>query len=183
MTKSANFFGRRTPGSWFTCKQHEDVLDSIFGTDEESFAKVRQLARPLGLINGGFDILTSGHLRLVSEARYRSATLVALLDSDTKLRQRKGPLRPAVPWPQRAASLFYCGVDVVFEVSSDEEFITIVGVLDPDFRVLGVQYKDHSSRFPGIPTIYVRDNGLHTTDIINRILDNAKKAKNTSKRS
>jgi len=133
MTKDAKFFERRVPKTWFTCKQHEDVLSALQNTTALSLNKVKLLPRPLGMINGGFDILTSGHLRLIGEARHRCATLVALLDSDAKLRRTKGKLRPIMSWPQRAPS-----------------------------------------RFPGIPTIYVRDSGIHTTDIVTKLIEKIK---------
>jgi len=174
MTKDTKFFERRVPKTWFTCKQHEDVLSALQNTTALSLNKVKLLPRPLGMINGGFDILTSGHLRLIGEARHRCATLVALLDSDAKLRRTKGKLRPIMSWPQRATSLYYCGADAVFEVDNDFEFVTIVGAIDPDFRVLGVEYKGHPSRFPGIPTIYVRDSGIHTTDIVTKLIEKIK---------
>jgi len=159
MTKDTKFFERRVPKTWFTCKQHEDVLSALQNTTALSLNKVKLLPRPLGMINGGFDILTSGHLRLIGEARHRCATLVALLDSDAKLRRTKGKLRPIMSWPQRATSLYYCGADAVFEVDDDSEFVTIVGAIDPDF---------------GIPTIYVRDSGIHTTDIVTKLIEKIK---------
>ena len=167
--KPSKFFERRVPTSWIEAKQKEDVLDALARPSD--LAKERYtLIRPVVLINGAFDILHPAHLRLINEARWRAGTLVALLDSDAKVKRRKGPNRPVFTWQERATSLFYCGCDIIVEVDSEEDFLEAVEAVQPDARVLGAEYKGKPSRLPHIHTIYIADRGVHTSDVLRRIL-------------
>jgi len=162
------FFNKRFPYSWIIAKQKIDVFDAIVRLAD--IPKLQpQLIQPVGLINGAFDLLHASHLRLLNEARWRSGTLVVLLDSDAKVRRLKGDSRPIMLWGERAAMLFYCGVDLIVEIDTEQEFIDAVEYLQPDFRVLGSEYKGRKSRLPHLHTIYVKDRGPHTSTIIERI--------------
>ena len=163
------FFDRRTPKHWFTAKQKEDTLDAIARIDDLERAS-EDFIQPVGIINGAFDLLHASHLRLINEARWRAGTLVALIDSDRKIRQEKGEARPIMAWGERASSLFYAGADVIVEIDSDEDFMRTVEFVQPSFRVLGKEYKGRKSRLPHIRTIYTVERGPHTTELIERIL-------------
>jgi len=169
---TGRFFPRRTYTSWFTCRQKEDVLDALYSINKSDIEALKAQARPIGIINGAFDLLHPAHIRLIQEARWRSATLVALIDTDAKVRRRKGIGRPVLRWTERATAVYYLGADAIFEINNDDDFIDVVQAVEPDFRVLGGEYRNHHSRLPAIPSIYVRDSGFHTTDLIERIKKN-----------
>lgn len=151
-------------------KQKEDVLDALTRIEDiETVCK--ESIRPIGIINGAFDLLHGSHLRLINEARWRAGTLVALLDSDRKITESKGNTRPIMHFGERAAAIFYSGADIVVEIDNDEDFLLAVTALQPDFRVLGQEYQNKTSRLSHIHTIYTVDRGVHTTTIIDRILE------------
>src|SRR5262249_13770281 len=55
--------------------------------------------------NGSFDILHSGHLHFLDEARRQGDVLIVGLNSDASVRSHKGPARPIVPERRRAEML------------------------------------------------------------------------------
>jgi len=62
---------------------------------------LRVLGRRVVLTMGTFDILHEGHSMYLEAARGFGDFLIVGLDSDEKLRERKGPGRPAVPELER----------------------------------------------------------------------------------
>jgi len=156
----------KSPRSWYLARQLEEPPDKWARI--EDFAG-RTLERPVGLINGAFDILHASHVRLVTEARTRALTLVAALDSDKKVTETKGHGRPVLTWTERAAALSYLGVDWVVEIEDDDGFVELCRLMSPDFRVLGFEYVHQPSRIPWVRKVFVRDGGVHTSDILKRI--------------
>jgi D-beta-D-heptose 7-phosphate kinase/D-beta-D-heptose 1-phosphate adenosyltransferase len=170
---SSKFFEKKVPEHWMMAKQKSDVLEALTRiTDLEGVST--EVIRPVGIINGAFDLLHASHLRLINEARWRAGTLVALLDSDEKVSRTKGHGRPIMAWGERAASLFYAGADLIVEIDSDQDFYDAIQELDPDFRVLGQEYQHQKSRLPQLHTVYTIDRGPHTTNIIQRIIKQCK---------
>ena len=165
----SKFFERRVPTSWMTAKTKEDVLDALIRLSDLELQS-KAFIRPIGIINGSYDLLHASHLRLINECRWRSGTVVALLDSDTKVQRSKGGRRPIMSWGERASALFYSGCDYILEVGSDTDFLTAIEYLQPDFRVLGAEYQGKKSRLPHIHTVYTTERGPHSKDIIERIL-------------
>ena len=73
--------------------------------DYERITEIVEALRVLGLrvvlTSGSFDILHEGHSMYLEAARGFGDFLIVGLDSDEKLRERKGPGRPAVPELER----------------------------------------------------------------------------------
>ena len=89
---------------------------------------------------GCFDLLHPGHVQLLQRARQLGDVLVVLLNSDRSVRELKGPGRPIVPAPDRAAVLRALGcVDAVVEFD-ERTPITALTRLQPDLFVKGGDY-------------------------------------------
>jgi len=129
------------------------------------------LGRPVVLINGAFDLLHPGHIRLIAEARRRAKTLVAALDSDRKVGEAKGPGRPILTWIERATALGYLGIDYIIEVASQADMDEIIVSGKINFRVQGGDYEGRPTRYPAVPKFFVRQS-IHTSDIVERIRKN-----------
>ncbi len=128
-----------------------------------------RLERPVVLVNGAFDLLHIGHMRVLWQAKKQGKSVVLALDSDEKIKGRKGAGRPVLNWIERAAVMDYMPVDVVVEVDSDEDMRMVVEGIKPDVRVLGEEYRYSKSRWEGNwKTVFVRGAGISTTKIINR---------------
>lgn len=70
-------------------------------------SEYRKKGKKIVLTQGSFDMLHIGHGRYLCEARARGDILFVGLDSDEKIRTRKGPERPVVPEDERVEMLTY----------------------------------------------------------------------------
>jgi len=71
----------------------------------------------VALVDGAFDVLHSGHVRFLEEAREAGGALVVALHSDAVVRSNKGAGRPLNTWQDRAAVLSALrSVDLVTEL-------------------------------------------------------------------
>lgn len=87
-------------------------------TDYRKLQKVIDHCRGLGLrivlTQGTFDLVHIGHARYLEEAKRHGDLLVVGVDSDEKVRARKGPDRPVVPESERMEMLTHLrSVDLV----------------------------------------------------------------------
>jgi D-beta-D-heptose 7-phosphate kinase/D-beta-D-heptose 1-phosphate adenosyltransferase len=100
-----------------------------------------RLSGPLVLTNGVFDLLHTGHVRLLEAARAEGAALLVGVNSDRSARRLgKGSDRPIVPERERARLLAaLASVDCV--VLFDEETpLALIERLRPDVLVKGADY-------------------------------------------
>lgn len=89
---------------------------------------------------GCFDLLHTGHVRLLHRARQLGDALVVLLNSDASVRALKGESRPLSPAPDRArvlAALACVDAVCIFDDSSPEQ---VLARLRPDIWVKGGDY-------------------------------------------
>ena len=95
-------------------------------------AKVRAEGRRLVLTNGAFDLLHTGHLYSLQQARALGDALFVALNSDASVRALKGPLRPVQSEIERAYALaatwFVDGI-VIFR---EPRLTTEIKALQPD---------------------------------------------------
>ena len=138
------------------------------------------LPRPVVVVNGAFDVLHSGHMRVIFAARERceGGTLVCALDSDERVRSAKGPTRPIQSYIERATTLGYMPLDYIVEITSDADMKILLHALRPDLRVQGYDYHTRPSKFPNIRKMYVRSSGMRTSTIEHRILTSHKEHPN-----
>lgn len=130
-----------------------------------------ELPRPVVLVNGCFDLLHAGHMKVLSFARERAGTrgtVVCAMDSDRLTRESKGADRPVLNWIERATALGFMPIDYLVEVDSTEEFTRLVRALRPDLRVQGGDYIDAPTRFPWLRKMFVQTGGMRTSEIIRR---------------
>ncbi|WP_234811658.1 PfkB family carbohydrate kinase [Mycolicibacterium canariasense] len=98
--------------------------------------------RTLVATGGCFDLLHTGHVRLLRQARQLGDALVVLVNSDASVRSLKGPGRPVVPDVDRVrvlSALACVDAVVVFEESSPE---AVLERLRPQIWVKGGDYAD-----------------------------------------
>lgn len=133
-----------------------------------------KLPHPLVLVNGAFDLLHVGHMRLLYTAKDHAKSLVVALDGDAKIKLAKGPNRPIQTFCERAAALNYMPVDYIVEINTPQDMDDLVALAKPDLRVQGWDYKDSVSRYPEIPKLLIRRADTPTSGLIARILEKYK---------
>jgi D-glycero-beta-D-manno-heptose 1-phosphate adenylyltransferase len=112
--------------------------------DWPTLLAVRERARAAGQVvawtNGCFDLLHVGHIRNLQTARGLGDLLVVGVNSDSSVRQLKGPGRPIVPEAERAevlSALACVDYVIVFDERTPEAALER---LRPDVHCKGADY-------------------------------------------
>jgi D-beta-D-heptose 7-phosphate kinase/D-beta-D-heptose 1-phosphate adenosyltransferase len=94
------------------------------------------------LTSGSFDLIHLGHVKYLGRAKELGDVLAVGVDSDAKIRRRKGEDRPMVPGGERLEMLAYQRpVDLIFLKEDGEERWALIKAVRPDVLVLTA---DHS---------------------------------------
>lgn len=98
--------------------------------------KLRQEKKKIVLTQGSFDLVHIGHARYCDKAREYGDILIVGVDSDEKVRQRKGPNRPIVPEDERMEMLTHLrSVDYVVLKEAGEKKFNLVKLIQPDVLI------------------------------------------------
>ena len=157
----------------FVYIEERDELPWLRPTDFKSL----ELTHPVVLINGCFDLLHSGHWKLITRARRNAGTLVCALDSDVRA-ARKDPKRPIQTFIERATMLAYTPIDYICEIDTDKDMYSLVCSLKPDLRCQGADYSKEKSKYPWIPKAFISGLnrkgeriGMSTSEIVKRVVE------------
>ncbi len=94
-------------------------------------------------VNGTFDVLHYGHFRLLEAAAELGNKLYVAIDTDERIKEKKGEHRPFHNIMERKEMFESIKwVDNVFAFGSDNELITLIRAIDPDIYVIGSDYKN-----------------------------------------
>ena len=95
------------------------------------------------IVNGSFDIIHLGHIRLLQHAKsFPNAYVYVLIDSDRRIKELKGKDRPINTEYERASLLAALkSVDRVDVFDTDEELVNLIRDYKPDIMVKGSDYK------------------------------------------
>jgi D-beta-D-heptose 7-phosphate kinase/D-beta-D-heptose 1-phosphate adenosyltransferase len=97
------------------------------------------------IVNGTFDILHQGHIRMLNTARSLGDYLLVCIDTDRRVKELKGDSRPIFDQDHRKAMLSNLkAVDQVELFDSTEELETIFKLYEPDLMVKGSDWKGKS---------------------------------------
>lgn len=126
------------------------ISKGIFGSDSayderniSDYSKLQELAahwKAIGinivLTSGSWDMIHEGHALYLEKARSYGDMLVVGVDSDEKIKKRKGPDRPIVPENERLRMLTHLrSVDVVTLKSSEQPRWALIKAIRPDVLV------------------------------------------------
>ena len=94
------------------------------------------------LTSGSFDLIHLGHVKYLEAAKQQGDVLIVGVDSDEKIRRRKGEDRPMVPEMERLELLaFQRPVDLIYKKEDGEQRWALIEAVAPDVLVLT---EDHS---------------------------------------
>jgi D-glycero-beta-D-manno-heptose 1-phosphate adenylyltransferase len=120
----------------------EDRLIRSLEDMTRTVTHLKGLGIPIVLTSGSFDLIHLGHVKYLQKAKEFGGILVVGVDSDAKIRRRKGDDRPMVPQDERLELLAHQRpVDLIFLKGEDEERWGLIKAVRPDVLVLT---EDHS---------------------------------------
>ena len=126
-------------------------------------------------VNGTFDILHRGHLELLNYAKGLGDYLCVGIDTDERVKEKKGPTRPIHSQEERKFFLENLkAVDEVRFFSSDEELEGLIKSFKPDIMVVGSDWKGKSvigSYYSAKLIFFDRIGDYATTKTIQDIID------------
>src|SRR3954468_14901941 len=109
---------------------------------ERRIGHLRRLGQTIVLTSGSFDLIHLGHVKYLARAAELGDVLVVGVDSDAKIKARKGADRPMVPESERLELLAHQRpVDYIFLKPLDEPRWALIKAVRPDVLVLTA---DHS---------------------------------------
>jgi len=124
-------------------------------------------------VNGTFDIVHLGHIKLLEYAKQYGSLLCVGIDSDSRVGQLKGSGRPINDEKSRREFLLSIKyVDRVEIFNSDEELTASIKNFAPDFFVIGSDYKNRriiGAEFAGQIIFFDKIEGYSSTNIIKHI--------------
>ena len=126
-------------------------------------------------VNGTFDILHRGHLELLNYAKGLGDFLLVGIDSEDRVKEKKGSARPIHNQEERKFFLENLkAVDAVDIFSNDEELKNMIRSFKPDIMVVGSDWKGKSvigSYYAAKLIFFDRIGDYATTKTIQSIID------------
>ena len=160
-------------------------------TLKERVDSLRQSGKVVVFTNGCFDLLHVGHVRYLQEARKQGDCLVVAVNSDSSVRQIKGPGRPIMPEEQRAEVVAALGCVDWVTIFDEPDPLVLIKLLKPDVLVKGGDWPEE--KIVGAPEVKEAGGkvsrvplevGVSTSDILEKVGEAArKKTKKDAKHS
>lgn len=126
-------------------------------------------------VNGTFDLLHVGHLQLLNFAKSYGDYLIVAIDTDDRVKEKKGPTRPIHNQDERSFFLrMLKPVDQVELFSSDQELEELIKGFNPDIMIVGSDWKDKpviGSQYAKKLMFFDRIGDYATTKTIQSIID------------
>lgn len=109
------------------------------------------------LSSGSWDMLHVGHMRYLKAAKEKGDVLVVGVDSDKKIRKRKGPDRPVVPEDERVEMLSHLEfVDFIYLKKHTDKEGNLIRIVSPDILIVSESTK-HDPRHLRIVSQYCKE--------------------------
>lgn len=108
-------------------------------------SKIKQIkkeGKKVVLSSGSWDMLHVGHMRYLKSAKAKGDFLVVGVDSDQKIKKRKGPDRPVVPQDERLEMLSHLEfVDALFLKKHTDKEGNLIKIVSPDVLIVSESTK------------------------------------------
>lgn len=109
---------------------------------EELVGYWKNLGLRIVLTSGTFDLFHIGHAQYLEKAKAMGDVLIVGVDSDEKVKQRKGPSRPVVPEHERVLILAHCRhADVITIKNANDPSNHLIKLVQPHVLVVSKSTK------------------------------------------
>jgi len=106
----------------------------------EMAEQLRNAGKLLVLANGAFDLLHVGHARYLLAAKQLGDVLMVAVNSDSSVRELKGPERPVVPEQERAELVAHLACVDYVVIFPERTVASLLRELRPHFHAKGTDY-------------------------------------------
>lgn len=165
-------------------KNYSWCAGKILNSEEaaQKAADLRAAGKRLVTVNGSFDLLHTGHLVVLTEAKAQGDVLFIGLNTDASVKKYKGPDRPIIPEGERAAMLAALAcVDYIVPFDEVEIGRELLLTVKPHVYVNGSEYGEPETwvEWPTMQEVGAKGHrverhpGLATTDVIEKIRGSA----------
>jgi len=125
-------------------------------------------------VNGTFDVIHKGHIELFNYAKSLGTHLIVAIDSDRRVKIKKGPTRPINCETERKYLLENLkAIDEVRIFDCDESLSNIIKNIQPNIMVVGSDWQNKKvigSRYAKKLIFFERIDGYSTTQKIQDII-------------
>lgn len=136
---------------------------------------IRSGGETIVTLNGSFDLLHAGHLKIIYEASKQADVLIVALNTDESIRRYKGSKRPIVDLEHRLQMM--CALSFVDYVTwfAEDDPRNILEKIQPDVHVNGAEYGEKCieaevvKKYGGKLHIVSLVGGLSTSKILEKI--------------
>lgn len=120
----------------------QDILNKILSNEKvaEKSEDLNNRGKKVVLVNGVFDLLHSGHISFLRNAKSNGDILIVATNSDASVKKYKGNGRPILSEKYRAialASLFFVDYVTIF---NEDKALKIIETIKPNILVKGIYY-------------------------------------------
>ncbi len=145
---------------------------------KEFINRQRSEDKKIVFTNGCFDLLHTGHIRVLNESKNLGDILIVGLNSDSSIKKLKGDDRPIIGEEDRSIIISNLKAVDCIVIYEDESVYDLVGFIKPDFLVKGGDYSIESVvgheivlGYGGKVLLVPVENGRSTTSLIQKIID------------
>jgi rfaE bifunctional protein nucleotidyltransferase chain/domain len=138
----------------------------------------RKNGKKITTTSGSFDLLHIGHVYVLESAKTLTDILIIFLNSDSSIRELKGPNRPIVPEKERAEMLSSLECVDYIVIFNQNDPLNLIKEIKPDFHVKGGSFdperikaeKQLIESWGGKHITLPLVEGYSTTNLIDRII-------------
>lgn len=108
--------------------------------------RLKEENKKIVLTLGSWDMLHVGHMRYIQQAKKCGDFLIVGVDSDRKIKERKGNDRPIVPQNERIEMLSHINhIDGIYLIDLTDTSISIAEIIKPDILVVSKTSQNKSN--------------------------------------
>jgi len=153
-------------------------MDTKIKTREEirkTAEELKKQGKKIVTCNGCFDILHSGHIKFLREAKQQGDILIVLLNSDQSVKKNKGPERPINSQNDRTEVLAALEAVDYITIFDEKTPIDLLEIIKPNVHCNGEEYGENCIEAATVKKnggkIYIvkLKKGYSSTNIINKI--------------